>query len=307
MTSSHKKALEYYREPGDITTLAENAKFVDWLTEDVRAITQVVQGLLIHDAWLKAYDASFNDKQRYDQETLRMDDVLNKAKKLDERSLSVPRAPERRVIGCCREFATLLCAFLRSKGIPARSRCGFGAYFTETDTYEDHWACEYWNADEKRWILVDPQMDPLQQSVLSLDFSPLDVPRSQFVVAGEAWTRCRSGEWNPENFGIGDNPKTYGLDTLYGLWFIRGNLLRDFASLNKVETVPLLMRLWRGLTWDGWRLVGAADEELSDRDIELLDEIAGLTLDPDAGFDRIRELYTAQHELRPPETILMYT
>jgi hypothetical protein len=94
------------------------------------------------------------------------------------------------------------------------------------------------------------------------------------------------------------------LSTLYGLWFVRGNLLRDFAALNKVETVPFLIRLDKGMTWDGWRLVAAKDEEVSEGEYALLDTMAELSLDPDKSFREIRSLYTSQKELRPPETIL---
>lgn len=301
-----RDVLQYYATPGEITSIAKHAQFADWLTNDVRAINQVVQGILIHDSWLDAYGASFNDEQRYDQNSLLMETVLDRAVEMDDRSLSIPRTPDRRVIGCCREFATLLCAFLRHKGVPARSRCGFGAYFTETNTFEDHWVCEVWDMERKRWILVDPQMDPLQQSVLSLGFSPLDLPRARFLVAGEAWRNCRAGEADPEAFGIGCDPEEFGLSTLYGLWFVRGNLMRDFASLNKVETVPLLMRLWRGLAWDSWRLVGAVDDELTDEDLALLDTIAEFTIDPDAHFGELRELFESRSDLRPSADILRY-
>jgi hypothetical protein len=301
-----RDVLEYYATPGEITSIAKHAQFVDWLTDDVRAIVQVVQGILIHDSWLDAYGASLNDGQRYDHNSLLMETVLDKAVDLDGRSLSIPRAPDRRVIGCCREFATLLCAFLRHKRIPARSRCGFGAYFMETGTFEDHWVCEVWDVEKGRWVLIDPQMDPLQQSTLSLGFSPLDLPREQFVAAGEAWRRCRAGEADPDAFGICCDPEEFGLSTLYGLWFVRGNLMRDFAALNKVETIPLLMRLWRGLTWDSWRLVGATDDELKDEDLALLDTVAELTVDPDAHFEELRELYKSRPELRPPGEILRY-
>ena len=97
---------------------------------------------------------------------------------------------------------------------------------------------------------MDPQIDPYQQSLIEVDFTPLDVPNSRFLVAGQAWKQCRTGERDPEQFGIACPPEEFGLETLYGLWFVRGNLLRDLAALNKVETVPFLMRLDKGLPWD---------------------------------------------------------
>ena len=69
---------------------------------------------------------------------------------------------------------------------------------------------------------------------------------------------------------------------------MRGNLLRDFAALNKVETVPFLLRLAKGLTWDAWRLVAAKEEELSKSDYDLLDTVAEVSLDPDNSFEEIR-------------------
>ncbi len=104
--------------------------------------------------------------------------------------------------------------------------------------------------------------------------------------------------------GIGDDPKMYGLETLYGLWFVRGQLLRDFAALNKVETVPFLVRLGKGLSWAPWRLVGAKDAELTEKDYRLLDHIAALTLQPDEHLDEIRALYETIPDLQAPEEIL---
>jgi hypothetical protein len=44
----------------------------------------------------------------------------------------------KRLVGNCRDFSTMLCAMLRHQGVPARARCGFGAYFLPNH-YEDHW------------------------------------------------------------------------------------------------------------------------------------------------------------------------
>lgn len=60
---------------------------------------------------------------------------------------------------------------------------------------------------------------------------------------GEAWRLCRAGQADPDLFGIFD---------LQGLWFIRGNVVRDLAPLNKMEL----------LTWDCWGVI--------DRDFETL-------------------------------------
>lgn len=300
-------SLDYYRHPAAITRIDKHLDAIRWLTNDVRAICQVVQGLLIHDAWISRYGSCWTREQTCGLNIAYIEDLLDKAKELDGRSFAIARSPEKRVIGCCREFATLLCAMLRQKGIPARSRCGFATYLARPGYFEDHWICEYWCADESRWVRVDPQIDPFQQSYLSADFNPLDVPASRFIVAGLAWQQCRRGECDPDQFGIGGDPKRFGLESLYGLWFVRGNLLRDFAALNKVEVVPYLVRLGQKRNWDSWRLLADRDADLSSQDYALLDRIAELSLDPDGAFADIQNTYQTNAALHPPLDITSRT
>jgi hypothetical protein len=298
-------SLDYYRMPEGITKIEKHLGFVAWLTGDIRAIYQVVQGILVHDNWLEHYGIAPCPSQEPEAKMPYMEDLLDKAVQLDPRSLSIPRSPERRVICCCREFATLFCAILRHKGIPARSRCGFSTYLAPPLFFEDHWICEYWSEDEERWIMVDPQIDPYQQTVTGMLASPLDIPDTHFHVAGRAWQWCRDNQLDPERFGIGCDPAEFGLESLRGLWFVRGQLLRDFAALNKVEVVPFLAHVAKGYTWDPWRLVAARDEDLSEGDYALLDAIAALSLDPDRQFGRVRETYQRNLDLQPPKEIIV--
>lgn len=76
-----------------------------------------------------------------------------------------PGTVEKHLVGVCRHSNVLLAAMLRTQGVPARARCGFAGYFTP-GKFEDHWVCEYWDAAEKRWILVDAQIDALQREKL---------------------------------------------------------------------------------------------------------------------------------------------
>lgn len=298
-----QELLDFYTTPGQVTDLSPYADFVVWLTDDIRAITQVVQGLLIHDLWLPSYGIAMRREQVYDARIAYMTDLLDKALALDPRSLAIPRAPEQRVICCCREFATLLCAILRHKGVPARSRCGFAAYLAYPGYYEDHWVCEYFDHAQRRWIRVDPQIDPLQQSTLALDIDPLDVAQGRFLTAGEAWKLCRSGAVPADRFGIAADPKLWGLDSLYGLWFARGQLLRDFAALNKVETVPYLVRVGQHLSWESWRLVGSDDADITGDDLALLDRVADVAADA-TSLAAITGTYAAHPDLQPPAEIL---
>src|SRR5437763_1324295 len=137
------------------------------------------------------------------------DDGSPALRAIDPAPLAQARPPGRRLIGVCRHFTVLAVALLRLRGTPARSRCGFGTYFDGTPV--DHWVVEYW--DGRAWKLGDAQMDAVQREALKLPFDPLDVPRDRFMVAGEAWRRCRAGEADPSSFGIMH---------LRGLWFAAG-------------------------------------------------------------------------------------
>jgi len=74
--------------------------------------------------------------------------------------------------------------------------------------------CEVWDQRQERWIQVDPQIDPFQQSALKMDFSPLELPTGSFMIAGEAWKKCRRGEIDPMRCGISCGPKEFGLESL---------------------------------------------------------------------------------------------
>jgi len=214
-----------------------------------------------------------------------MEKRLARTLELDPRSLTEPRHLEKKQIGNCRDHSLLLVSILRHQGIPARARCGFAAYFMPNH-FEDHWVVEYWNAKQNCWVMVDAQLDKLQQDALKVNFDVLDVPRDQFIVGGKAWQMCRTGEQDPNKFGIFD---------MKGLGFVRGNLVRDVASLNKMELLP----------WDCWGVI--LKEELDDpNDLAMLDEIAELTANDVPDFETVRAQYESDPRLLMDGKLLSY-
>jgi hypothetical protein len=149
-------------------------------------------------------------------------------------------------------FSLLLCSLLRATGTPARLRCGFAGYFADA-WYEDHWVTEY-RAPDGAWRLADAQV----HSGYDVPFDPMDVPRDAFLVAGDVWRSCRQGRLDPERCGVSS------VAALRGLWFVRGNVLRDLAALNGVELLP-----WDG--WDPWLRKGAP---LTEDDLAAADAVA---------------------------------
>jgi hypothetical protein len=145
---------------------------------------------------------------------------------------------------------------------------------------------EYWKADANRCVLVDPQFDDIWRVPLYIDHDILDVPRDRFWVAADAWQRCRSGQADPDKFGI-------SLVDLHGLWFIAGNLIRDLAALNKVEMLP----------WDAWGAHPKLHETLAQGQLAYFDSLAEFTREPDAHFDEILSLYAEDARLNVPPLV----
>lgn len=281
------ETLDYYRSSGPITAPGSNGGLVDQLPREIDALCRAIQGVVLHAHWAARYGVTLTPERREETQLRLVARQLERIIELDPRPLSEPREPERRLVGTCRDYAVLFAAALRHHGIPARARCGFGRYFSP-GRFEDHWVGEYWNGGERRWILVDAQIDDLQRQALSLAFDPLDLPREQFVTGGRAWQLCRAGEADPGLFGIFD---------MHGLWFVRGNLVRDVAALNRMELLP----------WDTWGLIDAADADLSASDLAFLDRMADLTAGDAPEFDAVRAAYERGPGLMVPRTIRSYT
>jgi hypothetical protein len=270
-----------------MTSPGSRASLLDGLPSDLDALCRVVQGLLLHIFWAEAYGVQLSEERKSEVQLRSVARKLERILELDPRPLGEARPLEKRLVGNCRDFTVMLTAILRHQGTPARARCGFGRYFTP-GRFEDHWVCEAWDAAQARWKLVDAQLDALQVEKLGIRFDPLDVPRDQFIVGGKAWGMCRAGEADPETFGIFD---------MHGLWFVRGDFVRDVAALNKVELLP----------WDAWGIIDARDEELTADDLAALDRLAELTAGDVPEFEQVQSLYEADPRLRVPTIIRSYT
>ncbi|HVP23292.1 MAG TPA: transglutaminase-like domain-containing protein [Conexivisphaerales archaeon] len=278
--------LGFYSTQSLMSDPGREALLFDGLPHEVGSLRDVVEGLLIHVFWAGRYGVTLTDERLEEVQLRKVEDKLARIRELDPRPLREARPPGERLVGNCRDFTILLCSMLRHEGVPARARCGFAEYFG-ANHHEDHWVCEYWS-EEGRWVMVDAQLDALQREHLKMGFDPLDVPEDQFLTAGRAWRACRTGKADPDTFGISD---------LHGLWFVRGNLLRDLASLNKVELLP----------WDAWGLVDKDDNALTEDDLRLLDRAADSTLFGNDRFEEARSLYLGEGSLRVPPVIRSYS
>jgi hypothetical protein len=284
MTRATEEALAYYSQPGGMTLPGRLSDLFSNQPNDLPGLVKVVQSSLVHVFWAERCGLHLSEEQKQTLQIRPVSQKLACMRETDPRPLTASRPLEQRQAGNCRDFSLLLCALLRHQGRPARARCGFGAYFLPGH-YEDHWVCEVWDAGQERWVLVDAQIDAFQRQALALTFDPLDVPRDQFIVAGQAWQMCRAGEADPACFGIFD---------MNGIWFIWGNVVRDFLALNKVEILP----------WDWWPSPywskQLQDPPAPEHEMAFYDRLAALTLAVEESFPEVRRFYETEVQIQPP-------
>lgn len=272
---SDQSPQSYYASQSFITDPKEYTNLYEHLPRTVSEVSKVSQGLVLHyvgDKWQYNYPPERTNEIN----TRYVSDIIKRILELDARPLNEPRTPDTRFIGCCRDFTALSVSMLRQGGIPARSRHGFADYF-EPGYYVDHVVVEYWNGQE--WKLCDSEI--MQEY---FNFNVLDVPRDRFIVGGKAWQMCRAGQADPERFGLGSAVPIKGWS------FIRSRMMQDLAALNKTEM----------LCWEEWVFDGP-QEELSESDLALLDHVAEVTQQGDAGFAEWRRLFTEDERLRLPK------
>jgi hypothetical protein len=274
--------LRYYCTQGPVTDPGEYGKLFDELPDDIPSLCAIIQGFLLHYGWAGRYGVVFSEERfNKDAQLREVSKQLKRIFELTDAPLTRERPPDIRLLGCCRDFSTLLTAILRHKGVPARARCGFATYFLP-DRYEDHWICQYWNDTEKRCVTVDAQLDALQRNALGIKFDTTDMPEGLFLPAGRGWEMCREGKADPETFGFGK---------WHGMWFIRGNLFRDLLSLNKIEP----------LAWDVWGLMAEyGPQEVPPEQMDLLDKIAEVTAGMSPDLMKVQAIYNANEKLHPP-------
>ncbi len=216
-----------YRRPGALTDLtpAQQGMVAD-IGDDPQSLCLAAQHVLILPGIPIGSEPA---PGRENERNLRPRAViLRTALELDERALSFPRPLDRRVIGTCRHFAVLSCAFLRARrGIAARARCGFATYF-QPGLAVDHWITEYWHEEYTRWVRIDSEIVAID---LGLGVDASDLPPGAFLTGPEAWQRYRDGA-DATTFGVHDTEN-------WGVAEIIGNALRDLAASAACRDAPL--------------------------------------------------------------------
>ena len=145
-------------------------------------LCELIKRQLIHPFELSKFDSELGSEWRF--EDLDFADVRCMLGGLAERGgrdLSLSREAQERLVVACWHHALLLASMLRHQGVPVRMRAGFARYIgRDSGLHVGHVVCEVWDDRRGRWLLVDP------------DREIVDVPRSEFEFASEAWEALRS-------------------------------------------------------------------------------------------------------------------
>jgi len=257
--------LTYFAEPGPTTNLSDYSNLIHELPSDPIVLARIVRGLLIHEGVVAQRGLQFSAERLEDRNRMGASSILGRVVGLDPAPLESERPVQLRMIGYCYHFAILHCAFLRAKGVPARARCGFAAYFRD-DAWIDHWVVEYWDGSD--WVVIDP------------DAGRDVVSTNDFHHAGRAWAFCREGDGAPARHG---NHVLWGWDEL------RGSLVNDIGALNKVEAGE-------------WSWCDRIEVEHRDRPHATLDAYLDslARLVSDGEFEELQRAYRLDPGLHPP-------
>jgi transglutaminase-like putative cysteine protease len=113
-----------------VTDPGRAAQTIDDLPAEIGALREASSRLVFH--YRAGGDLAGNGippERMAEINTMYADDILALLLGRGEPNLARDRQPADRVVGCCRDATVLFLALARHKGIPARARVGFSAYF----------------------------------------------------------------------------------------------------------------------------------------------------------------------------------
>jgi hypothetical protein len=260
-----------YSDPG------RHAALVAAVNPEPEAIHHAAWNTILH---YRADEIALSDEQREDVDRRWLATLLDVGQERAPGPLDAPREPAQRLAGCCRDHTLLAVSVMREHGIPARSRVGFAGYFSD-GFHHDHVVAEYWSGE--RWVRFDPELD---QAHFPFDVHDLPSgPDAPFRTAAEVWRLIRSGDTDPDQFGVDPS-----MPMLCGTGFVRAYVITELAHRMRDEV----------LLWDVWGAAAAAIDGAPDDGSEAqADTIAELLVRADAGDDDAEAELVARYAREP--------
>jgi len=267
---------------------------IDALPGELGALREACSRLVFHYRAGGGFAANGIPAERMSEINTRYADaMLARVLERGEPSLARDRVAAERLVGCCRDATVLFLALARHKGIPARARVGFAAYF-DPGWLIDHEVAEVWDDQESRWRLVDPEMNSgWTPEVNGRPVNWLDLTPEQFVTGPHAWRAARDGRSDPDRHVVAVD---LDIPVLRGWPYLAHNVIHDLVALNKTEM----------LLWDGWgMMLGHGPGPVPEPDAKVLDEVCAVTNDPASGPDVIAKL-AGRDGFRVPATVTRF-
>lgn len=277
--------LDFYKEVSMYTNYQPYEAYFKNLPDDLDELAELIRSNIIHRVQLMD-DSKGNQKIREKFPWYRYrceDDVLLTAPAMmselfrqDERGFVMTRKIQDKIVVTCRYMSVLAASILKAKGYSCRVRSGFAPYFYEGIAC-DHWICQYYDEDLKRWIDYD------------VDGEIRDDNQKKMIFASSAWLDVRSGKRDVNYFVHGSDTK--------GMAMLARAVFLDFHSLMNDEISYLFMPTYID-----------KDEEFFDLTpdgLKEIDDLALLMLNPDQNFDEIRYLFRNDKKLRVINTPLV--
>jgi hypothetical protein len=149
------------------------------------------------------------------------------------------------------------------------------------DHHIEHWICELWDDEERRWRLLDANDEFLRaHSALEVDFF---LAPEYFEHAHEGWLRVRSGQCDPDQ---------YREDEQDGRSHARSQLLWEFASLLNHDAAGIDDPAGRDYAF----IKRQTYAQTAETELRALDELAALLAD--GRIDDLPDFYHATPTLR---------
>jgi hypothetical protein len=291
---NEKKAQGGWARQSAVTDPGAAAGAIDALPAELKALREASSQLVFH--YRAGGDFAENGvpaERMAEINTRYADAMLALILERGEPALGRKRQAPDRLVGCCRDATVLFLSLARHKGIPARARVGFAAYF-HPGWLLDHVVAEVWDDRDGRWRLVDPEMEgSWTPEVNGRRVDWLDLTDDQFVTGPRAWRAARAGNADPERYVVAPDLDIPGLR---GWPYLAHNAIHDLAALNRTEM----------LLWDEWGMqLGYGPGSVPDAVAAVLDEVCALTADPAVTTDALTEL-GGRDGLRIPPTVTSF-
>ena len=143
----------------------------------------------------------------------------------------------------------------------------------------DHWINQYYSKEKERWITFDA--DGFYEEG-GMPLSQYDMPQESFDWAAEAYLATRSGKTDGRRFLYADRLGTCSLPALIRY------LIYDFHALMNNELTYSFLPAY---------LDGRLDR-LTEAELQKLDTLAELLLEPDKHFDQLCAFWEREREFR---------